>query len=112
MRQVLQPLFDQLVIQEVDPPDMRQSGLLVPATMHQHQPPQEGIILAVGGGLDWWEHAGFKMPVKVGDHVMFPWQAGTYVELNEERLLVLRVGQLLGVVQEVREHALSDTAAA
>ena len=41
-----------------------------------------------------------KMPVKPGDHVVFPASAGVWVEVEEERLLVCRVGQLLGVLEE------------
>jgi chaperonin GroES len=38
------------------------------------------------------------MPVRAGDQVVFPFSAGTWVEVEEERLLVLRVGELLGVI--------------
>ena len=51
------------------------SGLLVPPGSHE-PPPQHGIVLAVGPGLDWWEQAGIRMPVKPGDHVVFPASAG------------------------------------
>lgn len=95
----LRPLFDWLAVKEIEPPEMRESGLLVPATAAEKQrPPQEGVVLAAGPGLDWWASAGVEMPVKVGDHVMFPWNAGVYLEVSEEKLLMLRVGQLLGVV--------------
>ena len=43
------------------------------------------------------------MPVKPGDHVVFPASAGVWVEVEEERLLVCRVGQLLGVLEELEE---------
>jgi chaperonin GroES len=36
-----------------------------------------------------------------GDHVVFPASAGTWVEVDEEKLLVCRVGELLGVLEEV-----------
>jgi chaperonin GroES len=106
MKQQLRPLFDQIVVREVDPQDMRRSGLVVPHT--DQKPPQEGIVIAVGGGVDWWEHVGFQMPVKPGDHVMFPWRAGTYVEVDEERLLVMHVGALLGVLEEVPQLARAE----
>ncbi len=99
MRQQLRPLFDQVVIKELEPDRVRRSGLLLPPGEHQ-SPPQHGIVLAVGPGLDWWSHVGVKMPVKPGDHVVFPASAGVWVEVEEERLLVCRVGQLLGVLEE------------
>ena len=58
-------------------------------------------MLAVGPGLDWWDHVGVAMPVKPGDHVVFPASAGAWVEVEEERLLVCRVGELLGVLEQV-----------
>ena len=43
------------------------------------------------------------MPVKPGDHVVFPASAGAWIEVEEERLLVCRVGELLGVLEQVEE---------
>jgi chaperonin GroES len=101
MRNQLRPLFDRIVIKELDPDRVRRSGLLVPAGTDE-PPPQQGIVLAVGPGLDWWDHVGVVMPVKPGDHVVFPAAAGTWVEIDEERLLVCRVGELLGVLDQVQ----------
>jgi chaperonin GroES len=39
------------------------------------------------------------MPVQPGDHVVFPSSAGVWVEVDEERLLVCRVTQILGVLE-------------
>jgi chaperonin GroES len=80
VRHQLRPLFDQIVIKELDQDRMRRSGLVVPAGTDD-PPPQQGIVLAVGPGLDWWESAG--------------------VEIDEERLLVTRVGELLGVLDSL-----------
>src|SRR5277367_4901178 len=98
MRQQLRPLFDRVVIKELEPDRVRQSGLLVPPGSHE-TPPQHGIVLAVGPGMDWWGHVGLEMPVRAGDHVVFPYSAGAWVEVEEERLLVCRVGELLGVLE-------------
>ena len=69
----LRPLFDRVVIKELEPDRVRQSGLLVPPGSHE-PPPHHGIVLAVGPGLDWWESVGVAMPVVPGDHVVFPAQ--------------------------------------
>jgi chaperonin GroES len=102
MKHLLRPLFDRIVIKELEPDRVRQSGLLVPAGNHE-PPPQHGIVLAVGPGLDWWEQAGLKMPVVAGDHVVFPAAAGAWVDVDEERLLVCRVGELLGILERIEE---------
>ena len=98
MPAVLRPIFDQVVIKELEPDRMRKSGLLVPQGTHD-VPPNEGIVLAVGEGPP--DLTDFKMPVGPGDHVVFPRSAGVWVDIEEERLLVCRVGQLLGVLEEL-----------
>ena len=47
------------------------------------------------------------MPVKPGDHVVFPASAGAWIEVEEERLLVCRVGELLGVLELAEDWAAS-----
>jgi chaperonin GroES len=106
MRQQLRPLFDRVVIKELDPDRVRQSGLVVPPGTNE-PPPQHGIVLAVGAGLDWWGQAGVEMPVHPGDHVVFPFSAGAWVEVDEERLLVCRVGELLGILEFIEEPTLT-----
>jgi len=97
MRNHLRPLFDRVVIKELEPDRLRSSGLLVPSGTNE-PPPQHGIVLDIGPGIDWWQSAGVRMPVQPGDHVVFPASAGVWVEVDEERLLVCRVGELLGVL--------------
>jgi chaperonin GroES len=41
------------------------------------------------------------MPIQPGDHVVFPASAGVWVEIDEERLLVCRVIEVLGVLESV-----------
>jgi chaperonin GroES len=110
MSDQLRPLFDRIVIKELEPDRMRQSGLVVPAGTHE-PPPQHGIVLAVGPGIDWWESAGLRMPVSPGDHVVFPASAGAWVEVSEERLLVCRVGELLGVIERAGDVVTPDRGA-
>ncbi len=98
MDHLLRPLFDRVVLKELEPDRFRASGLLVPPGSHE-PPPQHAIVLAVGPGIDWWDSAGVRMPVQPGDHVVFPASAGVWIEVDEERLLVCRVGELLGVLE-------------
>ncbi|MCW2968439.1 MAG: co-chaperone GroES [Solirubrobacteraceae bacterium] len=96
MPDVLCPLFDQVVIKELEPERMRKSGLLVPEGTND-LPPNEGIVLAVGDGPP--DLPDFTMPLGPGDHVVFPRTAGVWVEVEDERLLVCRVREILGVIE-------------
>ena len=102
MKHFLRPIFDRVIIKELEPDRVRSSGLVVPPGQEE-PPPQHGIVLAVGPGIDWWESAGVAMPVKIGDHVVFPASAGVWIEVDEERLLVCRVGELLGVIEQAAD---------
>src|SRR3954453_7488924 len=104
MKHNLRPLFDRVVIKELEPERFRRSGLLVPAGSNE-PPPQHGIVIALGQGVDWWATAGVEMPVSPGDHVVFPASAGVWVDVEEERLLVCRVTELLGVLEQAEEPA-------
>src|ERR1700741_1175538 len=101
MPEVLRPLFDQVVIKELEPERMRKSGLLVPQGTHD-LPPNEGIVLAVGDGPA--DLAEFRMPVVPGERVGFPRSAGVWVEVEDERLLVCKVRELLGVIESAPAH--------
>ena len=96
MPDALRPLFDQVVIKELDPDRMRKSGLVVPQGSSD-MPPNEGIVLAAGDGPP--DLPDFRMPVSPGDHVVFPRSAGVWVEIEDERLLVCRVREILGVIE-------------
>src|SRR5918912_1699754 len=96
MPEALRPIFDQVVIKELEPDRMRKSGLLIPEGTDD-RPPNEGIVLAVGEGPP--DLPDFKMPLSPGDHVVFPRSAGVWVEIEDERLLVCRVREILGVIE-------------
>src|ERR1700755_718368 len=66
VRHQLRPLFDQIRIKELDQDRGRRGGLVAPPGPHE-PPPEQGIVLAVGPGLDWWASAGVEMPVTIGD---------------------------------------------
>ena len=104
MRQQLRPLFDQIVIKELEPDRVRRSGLLLPPGEHE-APPQHGIVLAVGPGLDWWGSVGVKMPVVPGDHVVFPGAAGSGWRSRRSACWCAASAQLLGVLEEPDEGA-------
>jgi chaperonin GroES len=54
-------------------------------------------VLAVGEGPA--DIPDFRMPVEPVAHVVFPRSAGVWVEVEDERLLVCRVREILGVIE-------------
>jgi chaperonin GroES len=101
LRVKLRPLFDRIIVKEIDNEKVRKSGVVLPDTVSGlDAPPNHGIVIAVGPGLDWWSGQGIEMPVDVGDHIVFPRAAGTWIEVDEEKLLSMRVGEIVAVVED------------
>src|SRR2546421_12311299 len=92
MRHQLRPLFDRVGIKELDPDRVRRSGLGIPPGTDE-PPPQQGIVLAVGAGLDWRDPVGILMPVKPRDDVVLPASAGAWAEGAGGPLLGCRAGR-------------------
>jgi len=57
--------------------------------------PSDGIVLAAGPGLP-----ESPMTVAVGDHITFGKYSGAEYEMNGEKLLLMRIGEVLGTVTE------------
>ena len=100
MQRQLRPLFDRVVIKELDPDRVRWSGLGRLAGDHE-PPPQHGIVLAVAGdrlvGVGRGRDAGQDR-----DHV-FPGRGGRLDRGRRGAPLVCRVGELLGVIEQVTD---------
>jgi chaperonin GroES len=92
----IQPVGDRVVVKPAGKEEVTRSGIVIPDTAKEK--PQEGNVIAVGGGklLDSGERG--AMEVKVGDRVLFAKYGGTEFKLDGEELLVLRESDILAVL--------------
>jgi chaperonin GroES len=76
--------------------EVTKGGIVLPDTAKEK--PQKGEVMAVGSGrlLD----NGQRIPIdlKVGDKVLYSKYAGNEVKLDGEEYLILREGDILGVL--------------
>ncbi|MCL2540511.1 MAG: co-chaperone GroES [Firmicutes bacterium] len=96
----LEPLFDRIVIKEINPETTTASGIILPAAAQEK--PQMATVTAVGAGgfVDGKE---IKMLLKVGDIVLYPKYAGSEFKLDGETLTVLRQSDVLAkVIKEAK----------
>ena len=103
-RHELKPLFDHVVIKELEPDRMRSPGWSSPPASRSSRPSTGSSSRSAGA----W--TGGRRPAcgcrcGPGDHVVFPATAGSWVEVDEERLLVCRVTELLGILETVDESS-------
>lgn len=95
----LRPLGDRVLIEPVEQEDTFAGGQLVlPETAKEK--PQQGNVLAVGEGRRDEDGERIPMDVKAGDRVLFAKYAGTEIKIDGKKLLIMKEGDILGIVVE------------
>ena len=92
----LKPLGDRVVIKQLIAEETTKSGIVLPGGAQEK--PQQAEVVAVGPGgvVDGKE---VTMQVKVGDKVIYSKYSGTEVELDEEKLIIVKQSDILAVVE-------------
>ena len=96
----LQPLADQVVIKLFEPEKEKEvSGILIPTTIKQ-EPDQKGTVVMIGSGrlLDNGERV--KSELSVGDVVIFAKYAGTEIEIDKQKYLIMQERDILGILRK------------
>lgn len=92
----LVPLDDKVVLKKLQAEETTKSGIVL--TGQDKEKPAQGEIIAVGpGGLV--DGKEVKMQVKVGDKVVYSKYAGTEVELEGDKFLIVKQSDILAVIQ-------------
>ena len=93
----LKPLDDRLVVKQSEAEETTAGGIVLPDAAQEK--PNQGKVVAVGPGslLDDGNRA--AMSVKKGDEVLYGKYSGTEVEVNGEKLVILKETDLLAVVE-------------
>jgi chaperonin GroES len=91
----IRPLRDRIVVRRQDE---RKSagGIVIPDTATEK--PIIGLVIAVGPGKTLDNGSVLEPTVKVNDKVLFGKYAGTEVELEGEKLVVMREDDVMGIV--------------
>ena len=91
------PLHDRVVVRRITPLEKSAGGIIIPDTVQEK--PMEGEIIAVGAGARNEQGAIVALVVKAGDRVLFGKWSGTEIKLEGEDLLIMKEGDLLGVIE-------------
>jgi chaperonin GroES len=95
------PLHDRVVVRRIDAEERSAGGIIIPDTAREK--PGQGKVLAVGPGAR--DETGRLVPldVKAGDTVLFGKWSGTEARIDGEDLLVMKEGDILGVLETLGE---------
>ncbi len=87
----IQPLADRVLIKAAPAEEKTAGGIIIPDTAKEK--PLQGTVLAVGKGTKDEE-----MILKAGDTVLYGKYAGTEVELDGEKYLIMRQSDVLAIL--------------
>lgn len=87
----VQPLADRVLIQPTAAEEVTASGIIIPDSAKEK--PLKGTVIAVGPGTK-----DEKMELKEGDTVLYGKYAGTEIEVEHDKLLIMRQSDVLAVL--------------
>lgn len=88
----LKPLADRVLIEPAPAEEVTASGIIIPDSAKEK--PLRGTVLAVGNGTKDEE-----MVLKTGDNVLYGKYAGTEIELEKgKKVLIMRQNEVLAVI--------------
>ncbi|MBI1235787.1 MAG: co-chaperone GroES [Alphaproteobacteria bacterium] len=90
------PLHDRVLVKRVEEESKTKGGIIIPDTAKEK--PQEGEIVAIGGGAIKDDGSVRPLDVKVGDRILFGKWSGTEVTLNGDELIIMKESDILGVM--------------
>ena len=92
----LVPLGDRVVLKKLVAEETTKSGIVLPG--QNKEKPQQAEVVAVGPGgvVDGKE---VKKEVKVGDQVIYSKYAGSDVEMDEEKFIIVKQNDILAIIQ-------------
>ncbi|MFD1882549.1 co-chaperone GroES [Paracoccus pacificus] len=90
------PLHDRVVVRRVQSDEKTKGGLIIPDSAKEK--PAEGEVVAVGEGARKDSGELIAPSVKAGDRVLFGKWSGTEVTLDGEELLIMKEGDIMGII--------------
>lgn len=93
----LKPLFDRVVVKNIQKENKTKSGLIIPETVGDE--PVLAKVVAIGCG-DCFDGNKSEMAVSVGDEVLYNKYGATSFKCDEEEYFILRQSDILGVFEK------------
>ena len=93
----IRPLYDRLLVERVEEETQSKGGILIPDTAKEK--PQQGKVIAAGGGKVMEDGKARPLLVAAGDRVLFTKYAGSEFELDGEQQLIIREDDVLAILE-------------
>jgi chaperonin GroES len=93
----LRPLQDRVIVKQSEAEEKTKSGILLPDAAKEK--PTKGKVIAVGPGKLDDNGKPMEIGLRVGDTIYYGKYSGTDVEVNNEKFVILREQDILGVLE-------------
>ncbi|WP_175873747.1 co-chaperone GroES [Burkholderia sp. BCC0397] len=93
----IRPLYERVIVKRIEQQRTTASGIVIPDSAAER--PEQGEVIAVGGGRLLQDGSQRPLQLQVGDQVLFGKYAGQTVKVNGEELLVMREEDVMGVLE-------------
>jgi chaperonin GroES len=100
---IVTPLHDRILIKRVEEKETVKGGIIIPDTAKEK--PQEGEVIAVGGGKKTEEGKVIPLDVKAGDRILFGKYSGTEIKIDDVEYLIIREDEVLGILEAAKQSA-------
>jgi chaperonin GroES len=97
----VKPLHDRILIKRVEEKETVKGGIIIPDTAKEK--PQEGEVIAVGGGKKTEEGKVIPLDVKAGDRILFGKYSGTEIKIDDVEYLIIREDEVLGIIEAAKQ---------
>ena len=91
------PLHDRILIKRIEEKETVKGGIIIPDSAKEK--PQEGEVVAVGGGKKEKDGRVVPLDVKAGDRILFGKYSGTDIKIDNEEYLILKEEEVLGILE-------------
>ncbi|MEZ6094276.1 MAG: co-chaperone GroES [Pirellulaceae bacterium] len=93
----IEPLGDKVVIKRLDTGEQTAGGIYLPESSRER--PQQGRVLSVGPGKMTADGNIAKPQINEGDRVIFASYAGSEIEVDNDKLLIMNESEILAVIE-------------
>ncbi len=93
----LKPLQDRVIVKQQEAEEKTASGILLPDAAKEK--PTKGKVIAAGPGKLSEKGKPMELSVRVGDVVWYGKYSGNDVEVNNEKFVILRESEILGILE-------------
>jgi chaperonin GroES len=98
----IRPLHDRILIQRLEEGEQKVGGIIIPDTAKEK--PQQGKVIAAGGGKTKDDGKRIPLDVTAGDTILFGKYSGQEIKLDGEEYLIMKEDEVLAIIEGGTTH--------